>query len=136
MLLPIRAICKEKWTRRDGTAPIFLQYCYSREKRTLLNTSIFIPPAYWQSKQQRISAELPIQFGDAEKLNDELLRLKRVVEDLVAEATKKQIEDKGAFVKKTFTPTLNLQALDERATIIAKQEAAKKRSKAGYLLPV
>ncbi|AEW01141.1 integrase family protein [Niastella koreensis GR20-10] len=129
MLLPIRAICKEKWTRRDGTAPIFLQYCYSREKRTLLNTSIFIPPAYWQSKQQKITAELPNQFGDAVKLNDELLRLKRLVEDLVAEATRKQITDKGAFVKKAFTPTLNLQSLDERVTTVAKQELAKKEAK-------
>jgi hypothetical protein len=129
MLLPIRAICKEKWTRRDGTAPIFLQYCYSREKRTLLNTSIFIPPAYWHSKQQKITAELPVQFGDPVKLNDELFRLKRLVEDLVAEATKKQIEDKGAFVKKAFSPTLNLNVLDERITTVAKQEIAKKEAK-------
>ena len=62
-------------------------------------------------------------------MNDELLRQKRLVEDLVAEATKKQIADKGAFVKKAFTPTLNLNVLDERITTVAKQEIAKKEAK-------
>jgi hypothetical protein len=66
MLLPIKPICRAKRVRKDGTAPIFLQYCYSREKRTLLNTSIFIPPPYWQSKQQKITTELPVNFGDPE----------------------------------------------------------------------
>ncbi|MBO9203371.1 MULTISPECIES: hypothetical protein [Niastella] len=51
------------------------------------------------------------------------------MEDLVAEATRKQIADKGAFVKKAFTPTLDLQSLDERVTTIAKQELAKKEAK-------
>jgi hypothetical protein len=61
---------------------------------------------YWQSKQQKITAELPVQFGDAVKLNDELLRLKRLVEDLVAEATKKQIEDKVRLPKRRSLPRL------------------------------
>lgn len=62
-------------------------------------------------------------------MNDELLRLKRLVEDLVAEADKKQISDKGSFVKKPFTPTLNLNVIDDRITSVAKQEAAKKEAK-------
>ncbi|MBO9203353.1 MULTISPECIES: site-specific integrase [Niastella] len=129
MLLPIKPICRSNRIKKDGTAPIFLQYCYSRTKRTLLSTGIAVPPEYWQRKHLRISPQLPPQFGDASKLNDELLRQKRLVEDLVAEATKKQIEDKGAFVKKTFTPTLDLQSLDERVTVVAKQETVKKEAK-------
>ena len=136
MLLPIRAICRNKRVKKDGTAPIFLQYCYSRTKRTLLSTGIAIPPEYWQRKQLRISLQLPPQFGDASKLNDELLRQKRLVEDLVAEATRKQITDKGAFVKKAFSPTLDLSALDERIVTVAQTGDGHKRGEAGYLLPV
>lgn len=129
MLLPIKPICRSNRIKKDGTAPIFLQYCYSRTKRTLLSTGIAVPPEYWQKKQLRISPQLPPQFGNASKLNDELLRQKRLVEDLVAEADRKQIEDKGAFVKKMFSPTLDLQSLNERATVVAKQEIAKKEAK-------
>jgi hypothetical protein len=52
-----------------------------------------------------------------------------LVEELVAEATRKQITDKEAFIKKAFTPTLDLQSLDERVTRVAKQELAKKEAK-------
>ena len=122
MLLPIKPICRVKRIKKDGTVPIFLQHCYSRTNRTLLNTGINIPPQFWQQKFLRISLLLPSEFGDPVKLNDELLHQKRLIEDLVAEATKKQIENKGAFIKKTFTPTLHLSSLDERATVVAKQE--------------
>lgn len=43
MLFPIKAICNPKEIRRDGTAIIFIQFCYSSENRTLLNTGIAIP---------------------------------------------------------------------------------------------
>ncbi|MCS3801115.1 site-specific integrase [Niastella sp. OAS944] len=48
---------------------------------------------------------------------------------MVAEATRKQIADKGAFVKKAFSPTLDLSVLDERIVTVAKQEMAKKEAK-------
>lgn len=114
MLLPIKPICRTKKVRKNGTAPIFLQYCFSATKRTLLNTGIYIPPQYGHPKLLRVSSQLQPEYGSPVKLNDELLLQKRLVEDLVAEATKKQIEDKGAFVKKAFSTTLNLNFLDER----------------------
>lgn len=51
------------------------------------------------------------------------------MEDLIAEATRKQITDKGAFVKKAISPTLDLHSLDERIITVAKQETAKKEAK-------
>jgi hypothetical protein len=111
MLLPIKPICRCNRIKTDGTASIFLQYYYSRTNRTLLSTGITVPPEYWQKKQLRISPQLTPQFGNASKLNDELLRQKRLIEDLVAEATRKQITDKGAFVKKALSPTLDLHSI-------------------------
>src|SRR3954451_7396274 len=100
MLLPIKAICTVQKMRRDGTSPIFLQYCYSTTNRTLLNTGIKIPPEYWHSKSESVTKKLPAPYGNYEQLNKELTRLIRIAEDLIGLATKKQVSDKGSFVKK------------------------------------
>ncbi|HEY8689525.1 MAG TPA: hypothetical protein VIM07_09855 [Chitinophagaceae bacterium] len=60
MLLPIKLICKKRLMRRDGTSIIFIQYCHSLEKRTLLNSGIAIPPNYWNLKRLRINTDLPV----------------------------------------------------------------------------
>ncbi len=70
MLLPLKPICPANKVRRDGTAPVFLQYCYSATNRTLLNTGITIPPQYWNTKQLCISEKLPANYGNHESLND------------------------------------------------------------------
>jgi hypothetical protein len=129
MLLPIRPICTAKRTSRDGTSPIFLQYCYSTTKRTLLNTGINIPPEYWQPKQMSISSKLPLTYGDAAKLNQDLIRYKRVVEDLVTHAINKEIVDKGRFVKETFSPSFDLSTLDDKVKTVLSNQAAEKKAK-------
>ena len=58
--------------RRDGTSIIFIQYCHSLEKRTLLNSGIAIPPNYWNLKRLRINTDLPVCYGNAEQLNEHL----------------------------------------------------------------
>src|SRR3954447_14135947 len=107
MLLPIKPICPAKKIRRDGTAPVFLQYCYSATNRTLLNTGITIPPLYWNTKQLCISEKLPTNYGNHESLNEELTRL------IVTYAIRRQLPDKGSFVKKFFSPTLQITTTEE-----------------------
>lgn len=102
MLLPLKLICERKFARRNGTGLIYIQYCFSAEKRTLLNTEIAIPPAYWNKKQSCITNNLPEAYGKVQHLNDELNRVFRIVEDLVSFALKNKISDTGNFVKKTF----------------------------------
>jgi integrase len=114
MLLPIKPICTVAKIKKDGTSPIFLQYCFSSKHRTLLNTGISIPPSYWLSKHLTISEQLPEKYGLPSKLNEELIRMKRVVEDLILHATKHEMEDKNAFVKATFAPSLNLFEIGEK----------------------
>ena len=53
MLLPIKLICDRR-ARKDGTNPVCIQYCYSSDKRTLLNTEIFVPVRHWNKKYSRI----------------------------------------------------------------------------------
>ncbi len=108
MLLPIKPICPINKIRRDGTCAIFFQYCFNAKQRTLLNTRISIPPLFWSSKLLAISDQLPIEYGNHVLLNEELLRLRRIVEDLVYHAGKKQIEDRISWVKANFSPSVAL----------------------------
>src|SRR5437870_4243142 len=103
MLLPIRPICNRKKIRRDGTSLIQIQYCYSSEKKTLLNTGIAIPPNYWVKKRLCVSDNLPPTYGNPGQLNTELKRMLRVTEDIIEEALKGKTSDSVSFLKKTFT---------------------------------
>lgn len=114
MLLPIKPICRKADVRRDGTSKIFIQYCFSAERRTLLDTGIAIPPAYWNLKKLRINPDLPNSFGESETLNEKLQKLIRLAEDIVNLAAKKNIVDKLNFLKKTFAVDLNIEKLKEK----------------------
>ncbi|MBN8876855.1 MAG: phage integrase SAM-like domain-containing protein [Sphingobacteriales bacterium] len=113
MLLPIRPICNPKKIRRDGTSLIQIQYCYSAEKKTLLNTGIAIPPGCWNRKKLRVNANLPQAFGIVQEINIEIQRQQRLVEDIVTFAIQKEVKDPLKFVKTKYKPTLKISALDE-----------------------
>lgn len=115
MLLPIKPICKKALMRRDGTSIIFIQYCHSLEKRTLLNTGIAVPPNYWNLKRLRINPDLPARYGNADVLNDQLRSSIRIAEDILNLAARKKIADPLSFLKKTFKPNLDLSLLAGKA---------------------
>ena len=58
-MVPLKFRCDNRKTRRDGTSLIYLQYCFSSDKRTLLNTGIGIPFKFWNPKKQAIQKDLP-----------------------------------------------------------------------------
>ena len=68
MLLPIKPIYSAAKARRDGTSLIFIQYCFSSENKTLLNTEIAVPSSYWHKKLNRIADNLPSLYGKANEL--------------------------------------------------------------------
>lgn len=111
MSLPLKFLCKKSKIKKDGTSVIKLQYCYSSEKRTELDTGIPIPPRYWNKKSEKISLELPGEFGDAKPLNEELDRMFRVAEDVIKYALKNKVADVITFVKNTFAPDFNPENL-------------------------
>ena len=115
MLLPIKPICKKALMRRDGTSIVFIQYCYSLEKRTLLNTGVAIPPNYWNLKRLRINTDLPACYGSADLLNDQLQCAIRIAEDILTFAARKNIADPLSFLKKTFKPDFDLFLLEGKA---------------------
>jgi hypothetical protein len=127
-MLPIKPICEQKNVRKDGTSLIFIQYCFSSENRTTVNTEIAIPPPFWNKKQLCVSDKLPAKYGNAAQLNVELKRLIRLAEDIIDFAVSKKIEKDAAFLKKVFTPTLDLSTLtrdEEKLTVIVEQVTSK-----------
>jgi hypothetical protein len=104
MRVPVKPICNIKRCRKDGTTFIYLQYCYSWDPdlKTLLNTQIAIPPAYWDKKKLGIKEALPQQYISAkyesvEKINNELDRQQRLVCDLIKLAKEQHVVEIGAY---------------------------------------
>lgn len=114
MLLPLKLICDAKKIRRDGTTLIYIQYCFSTERRTLLNTEIGIPPTFWNKRKLCISKELPPNYGDSPRLNEDLRRMYRIAEDIISYAIANKIEDISNFAKKTFHPRFDVHTLESR----------------------
>lgn len=112
MLLPLSLICEKKDMRKDGTSVVFIQYCYSSEKRTNLNTGIAIPPKFWSKKRQIITSDLPKECGTVDVLLKELKQKLRFAEDLVDLAIRKNIQNKGKFVKEAFDLNLDVDQLE------------------------
>ena len=126
MLLPLKTICIPKDVRRDGTTLIYLQYCYSGERRVLLNTEVGIPPNFWNKRKLSLADNLPLHYRGARPLNEDLKRMYRIAEDIVSYAVNNKIEDIANFVKKTFHPYFDVQTLESKeAAKLGKQMGAK-----------
>ena len=111
MELPLKCLIEERFVRKNGTCIVYIQYQYTSYKRTLLNTRIEIPPAFWNYKNSSISENLPLTNGDADELNYELRRMYRIAEEIVIFATKRKLPNPGEFAKKTFHPQFDLSSL-------------------------
>jgi Phage integrase SAM-like domain/Phage integrase family/Arm DNA-binding domain len=123
MLLPIRPICNRKKIRKDGTSLIQIQYCFSAEKKTLLNTGIAIPSNFWTKKSLCISDKLPASYGTAQILNSKLKDMLRIAEDIVEHAIKNKICDPVAFTKETFNPNFDVSTLGKQPTTSVKKKS-------------
>lgn len=110
-MLPIKPVCTKKDMRKDGTSIIFLQYCYSIDKRTLLNTGISIPPGFWNRKKLRIDDSLPENHGNVADLNQRLQTCIRIAQDMLTYAMKEKVKDLLSFLKHTFKPDLDPEIL-------------------------
>src|ERR1700744_4939330 len=122
MFLPIKAIIDRR-PRKDGTAVISIQYCFSSDKRTLLFTGLAVPPRCWNRGLLRVSPDLPLDFGPAELMNLQLQKMVRKAEDIVSFALEQKMEDPVAFLKKVWHPDIEMASLSERARQLAKPVA-------------
>jgi integrase len=114
MFLPVKAILDRRH-RKDGTAAIYIQYCFSSDRRILLSTDLGVPPTHWNRRLLRISPSLPKSFGDAETLNGRLQKMLRTAEDIISYALEQKMVDPLAFLKKAWHPEFKTAELSERA---------------------
>ncbi len=113
MLLPIKPICPKAKIRKDGTSIVFLQYCGTNDKKTLLNTGIAIPPKYWSKRSNCISETLPDIYGSTLALNEQLLELSRRAEDIIKHGNKAGVMNLVEYLKRLFSPECDLASLSE-----------------------
>jgi len=114
MFLPVKAILGRR-PRKNGTAVIYIQYCFSSDRRILLPTDLGVPPAHWNKRLLRVSPSLPKNFGDAEALNGRLQKMLRTVEDMISYALEQKMADPIAFLKKAWHPEFKAAELSEKA---------------------
>ena len=120
MLLPIKPICSAAKIRRDGTSLIFIQYCFSADNKTLLNTDIAIPPNFWHKKLNYILDDLLAKYGKAANLNRELQGQIRLAEDIISfglEIKVIRLPLCGKDLNLTLT-SLVLQSLNTRINLV------------------
>lgn len=116
MLLPLKAIISKK-IKVDGTSTIYFQYCYTSDKRVLLSTEFAIPAQFWNKKRQCVAKSLPVEFGEAETINKELSRQKKILERLIAKGESVNAINLGVYVKERFSTKLQLEELQSNTEI-------------------
>ncbi|HNR17376.1 MAG TPA: phage integrase SAM-like domain and Arm DNA-binding domain-containing protein, partial [Chitinophagaceae bacterium] len=99
---PIKLISRRAKVGKSGLAPISLQYCFSAEKRVVLSTGVSIPPQYWNRKTNRISKDLPPEYGNLQELETNLTKQLRKAEDMVSYALKERNACPLKFLKENF----------------------------------
>lgn len=117
MIYALKPVCKKDWKRKDGTSKIFIQYCRGTNQRVLVDTEMAVPPEYWNRKLAKVHGNLPSSFGDADDLNERLHRMLRIAEDILSFCLKNTRENPLPFLKKTFTPDLDVSILEQRKVV-------------------
>lgn len=99
----VKLVINKNSLKKDGTTPIYLQYSYSSEKRTLLHTNIFISPIDWNTEKTEIrrSAE------NHSELNDTLKVYKSQIEQIIRDAKAKGINPTIDYMRMEFERFLN-----------------------------
>ncbi|MDN3655119.1 phage integrase SAM-like domain-containing protein [Ferruginibacter paludis] len=103
MNLQVKAVCKTAKIKKDNTSTIAIQYCFTSEKRALLDSGLSIPPKYWIEKKGRVSDALPELFGNAIELNHQLQQELKYADDIISLA-KRRKENPLEFFKNYYKP--------------------------------
>lgn len=121
MNLPVKPVCKTGKIRKDGSASIGIQYCFSSEKRALLDSGLAIPPKYWNKRRECISDNLPEIYGSPSELNQRLNHELRKAEDIISLAFKRR-ETPLEFFKLYYKPDQSLECIINEIEVTDKEK--------------
>ena len=120
MNLPVKPVCKTGKIRKDGTASIGIQYCFTSEKRALLDSGLAIPPKYWNRRRECISDNLPEIYGSPSELNQRLNQELRKAEDIISLAFKRH-ETPLDFFKLYYKPDQSFECIVNEIDVTDKE---------------
>lgn len=121
MNLPVKPVCKTGKIRKDGSASIGIQYCFTSEKRALLDSGLAIPPKYWNKRRECISDNLPEIYGSPSELNQRLNHELRKAEDIISLAFKRR-ETPLEFFKLYYKPDQSLECIINEIEVTDKEK--------------
>jgi len=93
-----KLIIKKNSVRKDGLTPIYLQYSYSRNKRTLFNTQKLVKPQHWNADKCEVRKSHP----EANKINVYIHLLLRRLEELIENAIINNVDPTISHLKMKF----------------------------------
>ena len=95
----INLTIKKNHFKKDGTTPIYLQYNFSREKRSLIKTGKYIEPKYWNHNSKDVRRNHPEYEHLSKYLKSIKLKLEYIVDDCILKGKTPTI----AYVDEQFT---------------------------------
>jgi len=98
----IKIIAKKRGTRKDGRTPVYVQYSYDSNTRTLINTGFKIEPKYWSYNSGLIKSSYPFE-KERDTINEVLKKMVRKGEDIISDASNKGIVLSVAEFTKEFS---------------------------------
>lgn len=120
MNLPITAVCKAARIKKDGSIPVSIQYCFSSDKRAIIDVGIFIPLKYWNKRRQCISDSLPTEYGNTAELNMQIGKELRKAEDIISLAIKKK-ENPLNFFKSHYCPGASFEQIEQNINAVERE---------------
>lgn len=90
-----KAVLKSSHKRSDGTYPIYIEYVYDRDNRTLFKTNKRVKKEQWSTSKRQVRSNHP----DYQSINDFVEVIRRKVESVLDTAIKHDIEPTIAYVK-------------------------------------
>ena len=99
----VKLVAKRKASLKNGLTPIYIQYSYNRDKRTLINTGYKIEPKFWNYNKDRVKDDYPDSKEINDYLNEQLLKANKII----IEASKKSIDPTIKFFLIEFSKKEN-----------------------------
>lgn len=102
----VSLVVKKRTAKGDGLTPVYFQYLYDHDNRTLIQNNVRIPVFCWDSRYRKVKDNLPKDFEKtSSQINMELatleLRLKQLFTDALAVGVSPTIK----YVHKNFSLT-------------------------------
>ncbi|MBC7936121.1 MAG: hypothetical protein H7Y86_12285, partial [Rhizobacter sp.] len=110
MNLQLLPVCRTGKIRKDGTSSIAIQYCFTSDRRAVLDSGLGVPAKYWNKKRRRISDQLPILYGVTAELNERLDDEVRKAQEIISIAIKRK-DDPVDFFKVHYKPEKSLESI-------------------------